>query len=144
MRRVEAHEYFPEPGHEGTRTSSELDRTEAPRDRRGRLWPGHIHRSHVRWPAMPFMHLEDAEKSAEMALNQISLHPPMLAIAAQLMETTPSDLRLSQSVLRARYGPPVDADGPGSAAGFENDRGDQAFHVGAQPPRHLRPFGRAR
>ena len=34
---------------------------------------------------MPFMHLEDAEKSAEMALNQISLHPPMLAIAAQLM-----------------------------------------------------------
>ena len=106
--------YFPEPGAEGTRTSSELDRTEAPRDRRGRLWPGHIHRSHVRWPAMPFMHLEDAEKSAEMALNQISLHPPMLAIAAQLMETVPSDLRLSQSVLRARYGPPVDADGPGS------------------------------
>ena len=126
---AEAHDYFPEPGDEGRRTSSELDGQLMPIDRKGRLWPAYIHRSLVRWPAMPFMHLENHGRSADMALNQISLHPPVLAVAAQLMDTTPADLRLSQSVLRARYGPAADAAAKGGAGGFENDRGDQQFHV---------------
>jgi hypothetical protein len=130
----EGHAYFPLPGNEGPRPSSELVDPRAV-DRRGRPWPSYVHRSNVVWPALPFMHLEDQALSPDMALNHIPLWPRMLAIAAQLMSTTEEDLRLSQCVLRARYGPPLaeiehgDSDSVRHAGAFETDQGDQQLHV---------------
>ena len=124
----EGHAYFPLPGDEGPRPSSELVDPRAV-DREGTPWPNYIHRSNVVWPALPFMHLKDPALSPDMALNHIPLWPRMLGIAAQLMSTTEEDLRLSQCVLRARYGPALGEE-PGAAAAKSNaDRGDQDLHV---------------
>lgn len=88
-------------------------------DREGRPWPGYLNRTVVVWPSMPFMDLEDVDASPDMALNQVALHPPALAVVAQLLETSVEDLRLSQCALRARYGQGDDA----------QDTGDQPYHV---------------
>jgi hypothetical protein len=68
---------------------------------------------------MPFMDLDDIDASPDMALNQVALHPPALAVMAQLLDTSVKDLRLSQCALRARYGQGDDA----------KDTGDQPYHV---------------
>ena len=71
---------------------------------------------------MPFMHLTDIDASADMALNQVAVYPPALAVVSQLLDTSVEDLRLSQCALRARYGQ-IDAnDGA-------QDAGDQPYHV---------------
>eukprot|EP01043_Picozoa_sp_COSAG02_P088411 COSAG02_NODE_25533_length_656_cov_0.696589_2_plen_88_part_00 len=68
---------------------------------------------------MPFMHLDNLDDSPDMALNQVALHPPALAVMAQLLDTSVEDLRLSQCALRARYGQGDEAE----------DNGDQPYHV---------------
>ena len=71
------------------------------------------------------MHLTDPAASPDMALNQVAIHEPALAVVAQLLSTAMPDLRLAQCALRSRYGP-ASAD---AAATADEDTGDQAFHV---------------
>ena len=130
--KAEAEAYFPRGGEEPAHGAeylgggADLPKDAQPVDRKGRPWPGYLHRTAVVWPSMPFMHLEDPALSSDMALNHIALHPPVLSAVAQLLSTTVADLRLNQCAVRARYGPPVAS--PGAAAAVP-DLGDQAFHV---------------
>eukprot|EP01043_Picozoa_sp_COSAG02_P024568 COSAG02_NODE_1347_length_13138_cov_45.052535_2_plen_162_part_00 len=57
-------------------------------DSTGRPWPRYLHRTVVVWPSNPFMHLTDIDAAADMALNQVAVYPPALAVVAQLLDTT--------------------------------------------------------
>ena len=105
-----------------------------PRDRAGRPWGNRFERSNNSWVAMPYFHPEDGHGgSAGMALNEIALHPRALAAAAQLMRTAIADVRVSQDVVRPRWG----LDGTGSLPGKDGtgmhvDYGNNSLVV---PPR---------
>ena len=83
-----------------------------PHDAEGRPWGTRFNISNYSWVAMPFAHPEHGWAGAsEMALNQIALHPRAMGAAAQLMGTGVDDVRISQDVVRPRYG---DAHGTGN------------------------------
>lgn len=66
------------------------------------------------------------EKSADAALNQMSLHPRALAAAASLIECEPIDLRISQSHVIAKVGYPEQRADDDDEIAIE---GDQDIHV---------------
>lgn len=127
---TEARQYFPAQSEHEDGVVGEHDMVDA----QGQPWGRRLHRSLHRWVAMPFADLEGPgwEAAADMALNQISLHPRALSVAAQLMGTTEADLRISQSVLRPRYG---NAAGDGEQ-GLHVDYGNNMLVV---PPREHGP-----
>ena len=74
--------------------------------------------------SMPWIH--QGERSADLAINHMSIHPRAIKAAGQLLKTNVTELRLYQDHLIAKFGRPCRSDEPGSAGTI---LGDQDVHV---------------
>ena len=74
--------------------------------------------------SMPWIH--QGERSADLAINHMSIHPRAIKAAGQLLKTNVTELRLYQDHLIAKFGRLSRSDEPGSAGTI---LGDQDVHV---------------
>eukprot|EP01051_Picozoa_sp_SAG22_P010216 SAG22_NODE_905_length_6570_cov_9.540411_3_plen_402_part_00 len=121
---AEAAQYFPDKSEDPDGDYGGTGRL-AQVDARGEPWGRRVHASNMRWAALPFPDISSGgggwETAPELALNQISVHERALSAVAQLLGTVEEDLRLSQSVVRPRYGNAANGGNQGMHVDYRNN-----------------------